>query len=438
MYSAWVGVVTLLLCGSSLAGEIKVNLKTAPIVNENVNITIPRVTNVLFEFEGRKLEPVGSDQVCVSVGDAVRCTLNQNDDSYSWNFDKVVQDSLVRVTVNAQANDDYEFGCSTYQFPVQLNLAERTGQLTCVPLFVNSSVNATSMTWYRSPDPSGAGAVLVNHTRVNTNNTDGVINSSLLFHSADLSDAAYYFPVATDGVTTSNRSAPILVTYQPIIRSPIVEFSEDIYINPSFPPMKTFTCDISSFPIATVLWRYNRTKIVGAKNVTLPCYAAECPPSAMNQTDAQPIPKPELDDYKDERTLRYTLTLLNVTFDDYGIYTCFPENPAFLAEITVEPTSSNAHSFRIKVKDHLRQLWPAIGIICVFILVALCILLGALYDHFFPKGSKKKNSSSASHRQLTSTSSGSPDVVHSKLTDGHLHLRRISSAQVQLLEESSN
>ncbi len=102
------------------------------------------------------------------------------------------------------------FGCSKYVFPVRLNVTEMTGALTCAPVFVNSSINTNSVEWFRSLTPDGFNLTKIDDNRVNQASSDGVMNASLVFHSAGVEDAGYYFPMV--GGVGLNETPPILVT----------------------------------------------------------------------------------------------------------------------------------------------------------------------------------------------------------------------------------
>lgn len=45
----------------------------------------------------------------------------------------------------------------------------------------------------------------------------------------------------------------------------------------------------------------------------------------------------------------YNITIFNVGFDDSGIYSCFPGNEAFRAEVT-DPSANHAHSYHLRIK----------------------------------------------------------------------------------------
>lgn len=109
-------------------------------------------------------------------------------------------------------------------------------------------------------------------------------------------------------------------------------------------------------------------------------------------------------------------------------------------------------SVRLRVKGHLRPLWPAIGIIGVGILVAVFIIIG----HFCDKAIEKyqnEPSNPSHHKRLQSTTSTmdnetSPNNVPSGKKQSasqadqvkytvrdHTAVKRLSSARIQLLEE---
>ncbi len=95
-------------------------------------------------------------------------------------------------------------------FPVRLNVTEMTGKLTCVPVFVNTTRNASSVEWFRGFTPDGVNKTKIDDSRVNQVSSGGVMNASIVFRTASVEDAAYYFP-KVDGVEP-DETPPILVT----------------------------------------------------------------------------------------------------------------------------------------------------------------------------------------------------------------------------------
>ncbi len=104
-------------------------------------------------------------------------------------------------------------GCSPYVFPARIDLTDNTGEINCIPVFVNSSLSASSITWYKSSEMTGENLTLVDSTRVNFQNSSGVMNAFIVFRMASEEDGAYYFPVtAAIGIDRINEIQPILVT----------------------------------------------------------------------------------------------------------------------------------------------------------------------------------------------------------------------------------
>ncbi len=82
-----------------------------------------------------------------------------------------------------------------------------------MPVFVDPSLNTSSVQWYSSLTMDGENLTRVNDSRVNFASSRGVVNASVIFRMADEEDAAYYFPVTEDvGLDRLSEIPPILVT----------------------------------------------------------------------------------------------------------------------------------------------------------------------------------------------------------------------------------
>lgn len=223
-----------------------------------------------------------------------------------------------------------------------------------------ASLGGLTLDWLFTSSTSSTGAIV-------TSSTDKRLTVSQ--HGVQIGSGAT-IQVAGSYVPRLNGST--LVSAQNIYRLRFVDLENPAVIH-SFAIVKghdiTLSCSLESEPNATARWTFEPKD-------------PSCRQSTLNATATRYSPNHFVFGYG----------TLHAEYCDAGIYTCVVSNG--FKEVSTR--------LRLRVRDPLRPLWPAIGIIACLIITVVLIVIGTKVDDVIAKRRAANASNAAPYRRSSS------------------------------------
>jgi hypothetical protein len=407
---------------TTLLTTLTVNL--TDVAAQNAQLVAPEVCRVTFILPDDYFLS-GQEQMCLPESEDKECTLDRDGrDSWSVVFEN---EEAENITFDIFFNSAMMIGCSNY-IPNTNYTGQGSAVLSCVPVYscnttFNDSTTLDKVQWWRFPNETVRDRFLEaddkstvkDAQQVKTREGISTVSGNsleLMFTAAIHEVVGYYVTVFMLTGQQQVFNGQNFIVYASPVLDDSSEDVEVIFGTGAASDFRKVFCQFVSFPAANITW--------------------ESPDgSSFTTTDTGEVFT--LDSEADPTlSLNGRLVFEEVQYSDSGEYTCTAKNNV----------SGNMASDTIilRVRDPLRPLWPALGIVGSFLVTFMFIFGGALVDRARGKrgvedddGSFQRNYSIVSN--LGDESSGTSSKRGRKHQPAG---KRISITQQELLANASD